>query len=80
MALDFQAPFLRSKPIDDGTGLFTPVWQRWLVQLAAAMFTVPNGTQQPTAQGRPGQVSYDADYLYVCVGVNQWKRVALIAF
>ena len=27
--------------------------------------------------GSPGQTAYDANYLYVCVGANNWKRVLL---
>lgn len=27
--------------------------------------------------GTPGWVSYDSDYLYVCVATNTWKRVLL---
>ena len=30
-----------------------------------------------TAVGNPGQYSYDANYFYLCVAVNTWKRVAL---
>jgi hypothetical protein len=27
--------------------------------------------------GTAGQVAYDADYLYVCVATDTWKRVAI---
>lgn len=30
-----------------------------------------------TASGITGQVSFDANYFYVCVNTNTWKRVAL---
>jgi len=30
-----------------------------------------------TAVGIPGEVCWDADYLYVCIVANTWKRVAL---
>jgi len=30
-----------------------------------------------TATGVVGQVSFDANYFYVCVNTNTWKRVAL---
>ena len=30
-----------------------------------------------TSGGKAGQISYDSDYLYVCVADNIWKRVAL---
>ena len=30
-----------------------------------------------TATGTTGQISWDANYIYVCVNTNTWKRVAL---
>jgi hypothetical protein len=30
-----------------------------------------------TAAGTVGQISWDANYIYVCVNTNTWKRVAL---
>ena len=30
-----------------------------------------------TDTGTAGEVCWDADYLYVCVGVDTWKRTAL---
>lgn len=30
-----------------------------------------------TASGEAGQWAYDADFLYVCVAANTWKRVAI---
>ena len=30
-----------------------------------------------TANGTSGQVAYDSDYVYVCVGTNSWKRIQL---
>ena len=30
-----------------------------------------------TDTGRLGEIRYTADYIYVCVATNQWKRVAL---
>lgn len=27
--------------------------------------------------GRQGDIAHDADYLYVCVAQNTWKRVAI---
>ena len=36
--------------------------------------TVP---ESPSAVGTVGQMATDGDYLYVCVGQNDWKRTAL---
>jgi hypothetical protein len=33
-----------------------------------------------TGPGAPGQMAYDADFLYVAVATSQWKRIALVAF
>lgn len=30
-----------------------------------------------SAPGKVGTYSFDATYLYVCVGANQWKRITL---
>ena len=33
--------------------------------------------QTSTTTGTPGQICWDADYIYVCTSTNIWKRVAL---
>ena len=41
---------------------------------------VPNIVSAPasaTASGTAGQIAYDADFFYVCVATNTWKRAAL---
>lgn len=37
-------------------------------------------TQTGASDGLPGQICWDADYMYVCTSTNVWKRVALTAF
>lgn len=39
--------------------------------------TVPKTPASATATGAIGEVAWDTDYLYIAVGLNQWKRVAL---
>ena len=34
----------------------------------------------PTAAGRAGQITWDTNYFYLCVGTNTWKRVPLSAW
>lgn len=41
---------------------------------APALASVPASA---TATGTIGQISFDANYLYVCVATNTWKRVAI---
>lgn len=36
--------------------------------------------QTGTSTGTPGQICWDANYIYVCTSTNVWKRVALTAF
>jgi hypothetical protein len=31
-----------------------------------------------TAVGRPGQMAFDASFLYICTANNTWKKTALI--
>ena len=33
-----------------------------------------------TSTGITGQITWNASYIYVCVGTNQWRRVALSTF
>lgn len=37
-------------------------------------------TQTGTSTGTPGQICWDANYIYVCTSTNVWKRVALSTF
>ena len=37
----------------------------------------PQATKASNATGTTGQISWDADYIYVCTATNTWKRVAL---
>lgn len=38
---------------------------------------IPSGSSSP---GRPGQTAADANYFYVCVATNTWRRVAISTF
>jgi len=39
-----------------------------------------SATKTETGTGSAGQVSYDANYLYICIGTNSWKRIAWSAW
>ena len=41
---------------------------------APALVSPPTSS---TAAGVVGQISWDANYIYICVNTNTWKRVAL---
>lgn len=40
----------------------------------------PNSTKANNATGTAGQLSFDTNYIYICVGTNTWKRVTLETF
>jgi hypothetical protein len=58
--------------------------QKWFTQVQQAI----NSTAQVTAtipansaaKGQPGTFAFDSNWLYVCVGVNEWRRAALNVF
>lgn len=59
-------------------------WTKWF-QTVSTTFSQPLD-QWPagapsTSTGQPGQpMAYDANFLYVCVAVNTWKRIPLNSF
>jgi hypothetical protein len=40
----------------------------------------PLKTKASGDTGTAGQITWDADYIYVCVATNTWKRAALAGF
>jgi len=70
----------RNKP----TGKLAVTHQKWFTQAEAAIndsaqlaVKVPANSASP---GEPGQFTFDANWLYVCVGKNTWLRAALNPF
>ena len=59
-------------------------WVRWFNQVYAAVVQTPTlaaaAPASSTAPGASGTLAYDANYLYICVGNGQWKRVSLTSF
>jgi hypothetical protein len=47
---------------------------------AGSPLVLTPGTPSGTTVGNPGNVAFDASYLYVCTAKNVWKRVALTSF
>lgn len=84
------APFSVNSPLTEKnskgqpTGTLTVTHQRWFGQVATAI----NGSAQvtatipanSTAQGQPGTIAFDSNWVYVCVGLNEWRRAALNTF
>ena len=54
---------------------------------ASEGLTIPSGKKltvsgartiaSATATGTEGEICWDADYIYICVGTDTWKRVAI---
>jgi len=57
---------------DDGFGNATGVV--WANTSATASSSAPSTA---TSTGTAGTIAYDADYIYVCVATNSWKRASL---
>ena len=43
----------------------------------SGILKAPQTTKSSTATGTPGQICWDADYIYVCTATNTWKRSPL---
>jgi hypothetical protein len=48
--------------------------------LGSGGFVMPQSSPTSSSTGTPGQVTVDANFLYVCVGTNSWKRVLLDSY
>lgn len=72
--------------IEFGSGTFTPtpttnrLYRSGdnLIWSGSELGRVSNGTPaSATATGTTGEIQWDANYIYVCVATNTWKRVAI---
>lgn len=48
----------------------TPIWQA-----LPAVSAVPPASA--TSTGQTGQITWDSDYIYMCIATNTWKRVEI---
>ena len=48
--------------------------------IAGGTLQLTQATKTGTSTGTAGQISVDANYIYVCTATNVWKRVALSSF
>jgi hypothetical protein len=58
-------------------------WERWFQAITDFLTapTIPRNTPaSSTATGVPDSITYDTNFIYICVAKNQWKRVALSSF
>lgn len=57
-------------------------WIRWF-QNVSTQLTAPVQSTAPATSasaGTGGQIAFDANFLYVCIAKNTWKRTALVSF
>jgi len=47
------------------------------IQATGNFIATPTTPASHTAIGTPGQIAWDANYVYVCTAVNTWKRAGL---
>jgi hypothetical protein len=75
----FVTPKTKGQQEDAGSGIARP-HIKFMQDVQAAVNAAPQITDIPatsTAKAQPGEMAFDANYLYVAVGVNIWKRIAL---
>jgi hypothetical protein len=63
-----------SGPSLDGTGL--PFIGKSLIITPKLILPVATTPASASAPGTPGQFAWDSSYLYICVALNTWQRVA----
>jgi hypothetical protein len=59
-------------------------WQQWLLTVGVGVNASPQIQStipaNSTSSGDLGDIAFDKNWLYVCVGLNTWRRVALSTF
>lgn len=73
------APTQEQVFVEEG-GRLSVAARNWLGLIPPALTSPAKSGSVPatvTAQGIFGQLATDGNFLYVCIGTNSWKRVAL---
>lgn len=77
-----QQPLAELDPNGKPTNVPTKAWYQWL-SLIPPRLTSPAVASTPATSvsaGVAGQITYDANFLYICIATNTWKRLPLNAF
>lgn len=76
--------WLDKDPKGKPTGKLATTHQKWVTQVQQGInaspqidATIPASS---AAVGQPGQIAFDSNFLYIAVGLNTWRRVALSIF
>jgi len=64
---------------DTPTNVPSYAWTNYFQSITNALST-PGPPPTSTSAGTPGQFTYDANFFYVCISKNQWKRISLVVF
>lgn len=70
-------------PINDGLfsgseGIIkSDLWRSWFTKMGSFPLGEYKTITNATDAGRPGDVCWDASYIYVCVAANTWRRAAI---
>lgn len=79
----FAPPPVRTELVGKDQDSPTYPWERWF-QAITDFLTAPTIPRQTpvssAATGAPDSIIYDANFIYICVAKNTWKRVALSSF
>ena len=69
--------------IIDQQGAADRIFLSFLNQLRRRANIAPQVASPPataTSAGAPGQVAYDADFLYICIAKDTWRRTGISAW
>ena len=73
------APTLTNALIDSG-GAKSIITKEYLATSLPSLTTANAAPTSTTAWGVKGDIRIDADYVYICVATNTWKRSLLTAW
>lgn len=81
-------PNFAPPPVDSdfevkGNPLPSYPWEQWFQAVTSRFnfLTLPKATPKTsTSPGVTDSVTYDANFLYICVSPNSWRRVPLSTF
>lgn len=79
----FAPPPIRTEFVGKNQDSPTYPWERWFQAITDFLtaLQVPRATPTSSAAtGTPDSITYDQNFIYICVAKNTWKRVALSSF
>ena len=48
-----------------------------VIEIATRLLVPTSPPTSASATGVTGTITWDSDYIYICIGTNTWKRVAI---